>query len=68
MGIELFGVESGVFVAIACVMSYLCSGDAGIYSSQRIGSSKYHFIPMKEELNSANPATVIAPPPEKTVK
>jgi hypothetical protein len=30
MGIELFGVESGVFVAIACVMSYLCSGDAGI--------------------------------------
>jgi H+/Cl- antiporter ClcA len=49
MGIELFGVESGVFVGIACVMSYLCSGDAGIYSSQRIGSSKYPFIPRKEE-------------------
>jgi len=49
-------------------MSYLCSDDAGIYSSQRIGYSKYHFIPMKEELNSANPATVIAPHPEKTVK
>jgi hypothetical protein len=47
MEIELFGVESGVFVAIACVMSYLCSGDAGIYSSQRIGSSKYPFIAMK---------------------
>jgi H+/Cl- antiporter ClcA len=50
MGIELFGVEFGVFIAIACVMSYFSSGHASIYSSQRIGSGKYHFMPIKEEL------------------
>ena len=48
MGIELFGLESGVFVAIACVMSYLFSGHAGIYSSQRLGAGKYHFMPTKK--------------------
>ncbi len=41
MGIELFGAESGVFMAIACVMSYLFSGHGGIYSAQRIGVRKY---------------------------
>jgi H+/Cl- antiporter ClcA len=51
MGIELFGIESGVFMAIACTMSYLCSGHPGIYSAQHVGYGKYHFIPMKEELN-----------------
>jgi H+/Cl- antiporter ClcA len=40
MGIELFGSTSGVYVAIACVMSYLSSGQVGIYRSQRLGSSK----------------------------
>lgn len=49
MGIELFGIESGVFVAIACVMSYLASGHAGIYSAQHIGSGKYHFMPKEKE-------------------
>ncbi len=41
MGIELFGVESGVFMAIACVMSYLFSGQSGIYRTQRMDSSKH---------------------------
>lgn len=41
MGIELFGVESGVFIGLACVIAYLFSGHAGIYSSQVIGSPKY---------------------------
>jgi H+/Cl- antiporter ClcA len=40
MGIELFGAESGVYMAIACVMSYLCAGQTGIYRSQRLGSKK----------------------------
>ena len=48
MGIELFGLESGVFIAIACVMSYVFSGHAGIYSSQRIGSRKYPFMSIDE--------------------
>ncbi|UTW65296.1 voltage-gated chloride channel family protein [bacterium SCSIO 12643] len=41
MGIELFGIESGVFVAIACVVAYLFSGHTGIYTSQIIGSPKH---------------------------
>jgi H+/Cl- antiporter ClcA len=41
MGMELFGAESGVFIAIACVMSYLFSGHDGIYSAQRIEARKY---------------------------
>ncbi|WP_139956882.1 voltage-gated chloride channel family protein [Flavicella sediminum] len=40
MGIELFGMEAGVFIAIACVTAYLFSGNTGIYSSQIIGSAK----------------------------
>lgn len=36
MGIELFGSECGVFVAIACVVSYLLSGHTSIYRSQVI--------------------------------
>ena len=40
MGIELFGMEAGVFIAIACVTAYIFSGNTGIYSSQIIGSAK----------------------------
>ncbi len=35
MALELFGTEAGVFAAIACVMSYLFSGEQGIYKTQR---------------------------------
>ncbi|TPE44475.1 voltage-gated chloride channel family protein [Pontibacter mangrovi] len=41
MGIELFGIEGGVFIAIACVTAYLFSGHTGIYSSQIVGSPKH---------------------------
>lgn len=44
MGIELFGIESGVFIALACTTSYLFSGHSGIYSSQIIGSPKHIFF------------------------
>ncbi|KAA2220770.1 voltage-gated chloride channel family protein [Chryseobacterium sediminis] len=40
MGIELFGAESGVYVAIACVVSYLLSGHNSIYTQQKIGEAK----------------------------
>jgi H+/Cl- antiporter ClcA len=49
MGIELFGLESGVFMAIACVASYVFSGHAGIYKAQRIGTNKYNIIPELKE-------------------
>lgn len=40
MGIELFGAECGVYIAIACVVSYLLSGHNSIYSKQKIGEAK----------------------------
>jgi len=40
MGIELFGAESGVYIAIACVVSYLFSGHHSIYTKQKIGEAK----------------------------
>jgi H+/Cl- antiporter ClcA len=44
MGIELFGIESGVFIALACTTSYLFSGHSGIYTAQVIGSPKHAFF------------------------
>ncbi|GAA4432296.1 voltage-gated chloride channel family protein [Ravibacter arvi] len=41
MAIELFGAESGAYVAMACVVSYYFSGHRGIYGSQVIGQSKH---------------------------
>ncbi|HEY9641555.1 MAG TPA: voltage-gated chloride channel family protein [Coleofasciculaceae cyanobacterium] len=41
MAIELFGLPAGAFAGIACIVSYIFSGHAGIYRSQRIGLSKY---------------------------
>ncbi|MDY7577140.1 voltage-gated chloride channel family protein [Herbaspirillum sp. RTI4] len=40
MAIELFGPEIGPFAALACVVSYLFSGHAGIYHAQRVGRGK----------------------------
>lgn len=41
MAMELFGSECGVYVAIACVVSYLLSGNTGIYTNQMIGETKH---------------------------
>lgn len=41
MAIELFGAECGVYVALACVVSYLFSGHNSIYGGQVIGEAKY---------------------------
>ncbi len=40
MAIELFGAKSGIYVAIACVVSYLLSGHNSIYKKQIIGNPK----------------------------
>ncbi|MFC3161449.1 H+/Cl-antiporter ClcA [Chryseobacterium arachidis] len=48
MGIELFGAECGIYVAIACVVSYLFSGNNSIYTKQKIGEAK---TPRFEYLN-----------------
>lgn len=44
LGIELFGAESAVYIALACVVSYLFSGHTGIYGSQVIGHSKHALL------------------------
>lgn len=40
MGIELFGAGCGVYIGIACVVSYLLSGNNSIYTKQKIGEAK----------------------------
>lgn len=50
MAIELFGPQAGIFAGIACVASYLFSGHAGIYQSQRIGISKHATLSPLEGL------------------
>lgn len=42
MGIELFGIESALFISIACFIAYLASGSVGIYHSQTVKGVKYH--------------------------
>lgn len=43
MGMELFGIESGIFIGLACFIAYLSSGSVGIYHSQRLKGPKYHL-------------------------
>ncbi len=43
MGMELFGIEGGVFIGIACVVAYFASGSVGIYHSQIVKGPKYHL-------------------------
>ena len=40
MAIELFGVPTAGYAGIACITSYLCSGNVGIYRAQRLGTGK----------------------------
>lgn len=51
MAMELFGAEAGGYAAIACVFSYLFSGQTGIYTSQRIGLSKHGAAAEAEDLS-----------------
>lgn len=41
MGIELFGIESGIFIGIACIIAYFSSGSVGIYNAQMVKGAKY---------------------------
>jgi H+/Cl- antiporter ClcA len=41
MGIELFGIECGIYVGLASFIAYLCSGMEGIYGSQIVKGPKY---------------------------
>ncbi len=41
MGLELFGAQAGIYLALACVVAYLFSGHRGIYASQVVGQAKH---------------------------
>ena len=43
MGMELFGIECGVFIGLACVVAYFASGTVGIYHSQIVKGPKYYW-------------------------
>jgi len=43
LGIELFGLNAGIFIGIASVISYFTSGSEGIYSAQLKEGVKYKF-------------------------
>lgn len=41
MRIKLFGADCVIYIATACVVSYLFSGHNSIYGKQKIGQPKY---------------------------
>ncbi|MFQ3174364.1 MAG: H+/Cl- antiporter ClcA [Flavobacterium sp.] len=43
MGMELFGIQSGAYIGLACFIAYLASGSIGIYHSQIVKGPKYHL-------------------------
>jgi H+/Cl- antiporter ClcA len=40
MGMELFGIESGIYIGLACLIAYFSSGSIGIYKSQIVKGPK----------------------------
>ncbi len=43
MGMELFGLESGMFIGLTCIIAYFFSGSVGIYKDQIVKGAKYHL-------------------------
>lgn len=41
LGFELFGMQAGIFIAIACITAYFSSGIEGIYTAQHKTGVKY---------------------------
>jgi len=53
MGMELFGTDCGLYIAVACIVAYFVSGRTGIYSSQIIGGPK-DYVYKRFERNTAD--------------
>ena len=43
LGIELFGINAGLFIGIASIVAYFISGTDGIYSAQQKQGAKFKF-------------------------
>ena len=67
LAIELFGGEAGAYAGIACVVSYLFSGHAGIYHAQRVGRSKHVASAAEEGLSLALVAKMRQEPAEDLI-
>jgi H+/Cl- antiporter ClcA/PII-like signaling protein len=67
MAVELFGAEVGAYAGIACVISYLFSGHAGIYHAQRVGKSKHIHNAAEEGFSIGRAATLRAEPEDDLV-
>lgn len=53
MGLELFGIESGLYIGMACVVAYFCSGSVGIYKSQIVkGPKDFVYKKIKKIISS----------------
>jgi H+/Cl- antiporter ClcA len=49
MGIELFGAGALPYLALGCVVAYVCSSHRGIYETQRIGTPKAPGLGSEDE-------------------
>jgi H+/Cl- antiporter ClcA len=49
MGMELFGIQPGIFIAIACTIAYFSSGTVGIYKAQIVKGPKFKLY---QKINS----------------
>jgi hypothetical protein len=65
MAIELFGASVGSYAAIACIVSYLCSGHTGIYRAQRIGTIEHTTLEHHQGASIGAVETDIAQPPDR---
>jgi H+/Cl- antiporter ClcA len=54
MGMELFGIQSGAYIGIACFIAYFASGPIGIYHSQVVKGAKYHLYQKLKRKNLDN--------------
>ena len=52
MGMELFGIESGIFIGIACIIAYFSSGSVGIYQAQIVKGAKHHMYQKLKRKNT----------------
>ena len=49
MGIELFGGQAASYFFMVCLVSFMCSGNSGIYSAQKVEVKKgILFLPIME--------------------
>jgi H+/Cl- antiporter ClcA len=53
MGLELFGLECGLYIAIACIVAYFASGYIGIYKSQIVKGPKHHLYQKLKKIKIA---------------